>query len=172
MYFIDFDRTLFDTERFFTYLNTHPLFKDVYESTQGDRASMVAHVLKNPEFSFFKGELSQFLYEDASSFLREKENSAMIITFGNPAFQKAKVVSAVEGIPRVQALYTGDVRKAVFIAPHLDMYGPTPTFVDDAPLELDLLQEHCPQARLFEMRRDGGIGCGRYPVIHSLRDLP
>lgn len=172
MYFIDFDRTLFDTERFFAYLETHPKFRDVYKSAEGGKAGVVAHALTDPEFSFLKGELSEFLYEDGAAFLREKENSVMIITFGNPLFQKAKVLSAVDGIPRVQALYTGDVRKGTFIAPHLDMYGPTPTFVDDAPLELDILREECPTAKLFEMRRDGEEGCGRYPVIRSLRELP
>ncbi|MBP6868936.1 MAG: hypothetical protein KBC16_02400 [Candidatus Pacebacteria bacterium] len=172
MYFVDFDRTLFDTERFFAYLSTLSFFKDVYENSNGDKASMVAHALQNPDFAFKKGELAPFLYEDAAAFLREKENSAMIITFGNPVFQKAKVVSAVDGIPRVQALYTGNVRKGEFIAPHLDMYGPTPTFIDDAPLELGILNEHCPTARLFEMRRDGGEGSGDYTVIRSLRELP
>jgi hypothetical protein len=172
MYFVDFDRTLFDTERFFAYLSTHPFFKGVYESTQGNKSSVVAHALQNPDFSFEKGELSPFLYEDAAAFLREKENSAMIITYGNPSFQKAKVMSAVHGIPRVQALYTGDVRKGDFIAPHLDMYGPTPTFIDDAPLELEILKERCPTARLFEIRRDGNKGSGAYTVIRSLRELP
>lgn len=172
MYFIDFDRTLFDTEGFFKYVESHPAFKEVYERTQGDKQALVTHALQTPEFSFEKGELSPFLYEDAAGFLREKENSAMIITFGNPAFQKMKVESAVYGIPRVQTLYTGDVRKGEFIAPHLDMYGPTPTFIDDAPLELGILRECCPTARLFEMRRDGGEGSGDYTVIRSLRELP
>lgn len=172
MYFVDFDRTLFDTERFFVYLSTHPFFKDLYESSNGNKASLITHALTNPDFTFEKGELAPFLYEDAGAFLREKENSAMIITFGNPAFQKMKVESAVHGIPRVQALYTGDIRKGEFISPYLDMYGPTPTFVDDAPLELGMLRECCPTARLFEMRRDGGVGSGDFAVIRSLRELP
>lgn len=172
MYFLDFDRTVFDTDAFYASLKDHPVLAPLYVHASEDRAQFVRETLSLDSFSFAPGELSRFVYEDAARFLRDKENGVMLITFGNPDFQKAKVESAIHGIPRIATMYTGDVRKGAFIQPHISMYGHAPVFVDDAPLELEILAERAPGAQLFEIRRDGAPGDGRWPVIRSLSELP
>lgn len=172
MYFLDFDRTVFDTELFFESLKDHPIAGPVYTRAQGDHKMMRQTLLETPGFIFSPGELSRFVYEDAARFLRDKENGVMLITYGAEGFQKAKIESAIHGIPRISTIYTGDVRKGAYIGPHIGMYGATPVFVDDAPLELEILAVHAPNAQLYEMRRDGGAGDGRWPVIRSLSELP
>lgn len=172
MYFLDFDRTVFDTDTFYLSLKDHPVLAPLHAQASEDRAQFVRDAVALESFSFAPGELSRFVYEDAARFLRDKENGVMLITFGNPAFQKAKVESAIHGIPRISTMYTGDVRKGTYIAPHIGLYGQAPVFVDDAPLELEILAAHAPGAQLYEIRRDGMPGDGRWPVIRSLSELP
>lgn len=172
MYFLDFDRTCFDTDAFITYLKAHPVARSLQGGTEQEYARALNTAVLQGALSFGPGELSQFLFEDAARFLRDKENGVMLITYGNAAFQKAKVESALHGIPRISTIYTGDVRKGDFIAPHIGMYGATPTFVDDTVLELEIFSASCPGAVVYEMRRDGGAGDGRWPVIHSFNELP
>jgi hypothetical protein len=45
-------------------------------------------------------------------------------------------------------------------------------FVDDLAAHLEAVETAFPHVKLFEMRRDGGKGAGRWPVVHSLSDLP
>ena len=172
MYFLDFDRTTFDTDAFITYLKAHPIAGDLQGGTEQEYARALNDAVLEGTLSFSPGELSRFLYEDAGRFLRDKENGVMLITFGNPAFQKQKVESALYGIPRISTIYTGDVRKGDYLAPHIGMYGQSPVFVDDTVAELEIFSSKCPGARVFEMRRDGGAGDGRWPVITSLTELP
>lgn len=172
MYFIDFDRTAFDTDSFIEYVKTHPV-ASTYASLSGTELAKAlnASVLEKT-LTFVPGELSRFLYEDAARFLRDKENGVMLITHGNEALQRAKVESALYGIPRISTIYTGDVRKGDYLAPHMGMYGQSPVFVDDVPDELEGFATHAPDAQLYEMRRDGGGGDGRWQIIHALSELP
>lgn len=153
-YYLDFDRTVFDTDA----------FKAAYS------AQLAAYDAGAP-ISFEPGELSRFLYPDAAQFLREKENAVTIITFGVASFQEAKAKSALYGIPRMSVMYTGDVRKGAFLAPHTHLHAGA-VLADDSPEELEILAAECPQLALYEMRRDGGEGDGRWPVVRSLADLP
>ncbi len=172
MYFLDFDRTVFDTDAFYVSLKEHPVLAPLHARAAEDRAQFVREVLALESFAFTPGELSRFVYEDAARFLRDRENGVMLITYGNPTFQRMKVESAIFGIPRISTIYTGDVRKGDFIAPHIGMYGKSPVFVDDTPLELEILATQAPGAELYEMRRDGGEGDGRWSTLRSLSDLP
>lgn len=172
MYFVDFDRTLFDYERFIAHVSSLPGGHTVAELPKEQRTAELERLLSEGVIAFAPGELYPFLFPDAADFLRAKENSAMIITFGNPDLQKAKVKSATHGIARVQTIYTGMVRKGEFLAPNIALYGPAPIYVDDLALELELMQEHCPNVRPFEIRRDGMEGDGRWPVVRTLSELP
>jgi hypothetical protein len=170
-YFIDFDRTLFDTDSFIAYLAERP---DVGAATQQEEMALAALLdarAKDGSLTFEPGELSRFLFPDAAAFLREKENAVTIITFGNPALQEIKVKSALYGIPRMSVMYTGAVRKGAFLAPHTHLHEGA-IAVDDSPLELELLAESCAPIDLYEIRRDSGAGDGRWPVIGSLAELP
>lgn len=171
MYFLDFDRTVFDTDAFIEYLKTHPIAGQWSHLPEMGFAAMLNSAAAEGTLAFASRELSQFLYEDAARFLRDKENGVMLITYGNPALQKAKVESVLHGIPRISTIYTGDVRKGDFIAPHIGMYGQSPVFVDDTVLELELFSARCPGALVYEMRRNGEPGDGRWPIIHSLSSL-
>lgn len=148
MYLIDFAGTLFDIEACEAY----------------ERA-------RTPG-SFAPGELSQFLYPDAVSFLREKENSVIIVTAADKVADADFIQSALHGIPRTSVMYTNGLLKGEYLAPHISMYGSSPVFVDDSPNHLASMAMHCPNVQLYEMRRDQKSGSGPYPVIHTLSELP
>lgn len=171
MYFLDFDRTCFDTDSFIVYLKTHPVAGQWSHLHEMEFGTMLNSAVAEGSLTFAPGELSRFLYEDAGRFLRDKENGVMLITHSNPALQKAKVESALYGIPRISTIYTGDVRKGEYLAPHIGMYGATPIFVDDTVLELEIFSANCPGAVVYEMRRNGEPGDGRWPVLTSLSSL-
>src|SRR3989338_5296582 len=133
MYFLDFDRTLFDTEAFV--------------------ASMQSRLAVPDDLTFAPGELAPFVYPDVPEFLRMLGNEAVIVTHGNPVFQKMKIISALAGIPRISALYVGNEPKGLFLAPRYAGYSSEQIFTDDTPPELESVAAHCPSIRLFEMRR-------------------
>ncbi len=172
MYFLDFDRTTFDADAFTPYLRQKFAGRPVATLGSVAFATAMNDLVIEGTLAFAPGELSQFLYEDAGRFLRDKENGVMLITYGNVALQKAKVESALYGIPRISTIYTNLVRKGEYLAPHIGMYGQSPVFVDDSLEELEIFATKCPSARVFEMRRDGGAGDGRWSVIHTLTQLP
>lgn len=151
-YFLDFEKTLFDTDAFARYVT--------------ERAGSTDEGLV-----FAPGELSPFLYPDAATFLREKENAVTIITSGDSSLQEPKIKSALFGIPRMSVMYTGEARKGAYLAPHTHLHAGA-LAVDDSPAELAILAEECPPIKLYEMRRDGGAGDGRWPVIRTLSELP
>ena len=169
-YFLDFDRTLFDTDGFVAYVAER-------FSLQGEKIEntiLSATLISKAEkgcLMFEPGELSRFLYEDAASFLREKENAVTIITFGNKALQECKIKSALHGIPRMSVMYTGDVRKGDFLAPHTHLHDGA-LAIDDSRIELEVLSRGCPGLALCEIRRDGTSGDGRWQVIRSLAEVP
>lgn len=171
MYFLDFDRTCFDTDAFIEYLAAHPSSKKYVNLSEQELGHALNKDVEDGALVFAPGELSQFLYQDAGRFLRDKENGVLLITYGNAHLQRAKVESAIHGIPRISTIYTGDVRKGDYLAPHIGMYGQSPVFVDDNPAELEIFSAKCPNAQVFEMRRDGGGGDGRWPVIHTTTEL-
>ncbi len=164
-YFLDFDRTLFDTDSFVAYLAGRSRTSDPPPLTEAE----LIHEAEG--ISFEPGELSQFLYEDAARFLREKENATTIITFGNARFQEMKIKSALYGIPRMSVMYTDGVHKGDYLSPHTHLHTGA-VLTDDFPSELEILASTCPTLGLYEMRRDGEAGDGRWPVIRSLSELP
>jgi len=172
MYFIDFDRTAFDTDSFIEYLKTHPVAGQFSALPEPALAIALNSAVEERTLSFTPGELSPFLYEDAGRFLRDKENGVMLITYGNEALQRAKVESALHGIPRISTIYTGGVRKGEYLAPHIGMYGQSPVFVDDSIVELESMMDKCPGVVIYEMRRDGGAGDGRWRTVQSLSEIP
>lgn len=147
-YYLDFEGTCFDTEAFSAYVR--------------ERGS---------DDAFEPGELSRFLYPDAATFLREKENAVTIITSADRETQEPKTKSALYGIPRMSVMYTGGARKGEFLAPHTHLHKDA-LLVDDSTAELEALQKECPELVLYEMRRDGAAGDGRWPVVRSLLELP
>jgi hypothetical protein len=189
VYFLDFDRTLFDTDAYNASLADEPgcaAFADELRSVlaQGrdqtlsggaDRVAVwdkVSEALSSGALSFAPGYLSRFLYKDVQEFLRMLGNEAIIVTYGEKERQRAKIESALAGVVRLTVLYTGELSKASFLESWPGYNAGPSLFTDDRPTELEGLATAFPDMKLFEMRRDGGAGSGRFPVIHSLTELP
>lgn len=119
-----------------------------------------------------KGDPSRYLYPDAATFLREKENSVLIVTAMDKERDEEFVQNALAGIPRMSVMYTSGKPKGEFLAPYIGMYGASPVFVDVSVDQLASMALHCPQTQLFEMRRDAREGDGRWPVVRSFPELP
>lgn len=170
-YFLDFDRTIFDTDAFIAHLLAKPDIERLRHESEEELGRILDDLVKAGAVSFAPGELTPFVYPDVPEFLRMAGNSAVILTYGNPALQKLKVENALAGIPRVSALYT-QVRKGEFMRDRIAAYGSETIAVDDRDFELESLAAECPKTRLYEMRRDSAAGDGRWPVIHSLTELP
>lgn len=119
-----------------------------------------------------KGDPALFLYPDGATFLREKENSVLIVTAMDKERDSEFVQNTLSGIPRMSVMYTNGKLKGEYLAPYISMYGQAPVFVDDSVDHLVSMALHCPNVQLFEMRRDGREGDGRWPVVHTLGELP
>ncbi|MES2668686.1 MAG: hypothetical protein V4644_03300 [Patescibacteria group bacterium] len=167
-YFLDFDRTVFDTEAFKAYVRDLP-GNEALQACSSEELTPAIYAME--DLTFEPGELSRFLYQDAASFLREKENAVTIITYGKKQHQQKTTKSALHGIPRMSIMYTDFVRKGDFLAPHTHLHTDA-LLVDDTPEELEILARECPKLTLYEMRRDGRAGDGRWPVVISLATLP
>ncbi len=172
MYFLDFDRTLFDTTAFLSYLGKKLAVPTLEESSYEARVSTMIEAFESGKLSFEPGELSQFLYSDVSEFLRIEGNEAVIVTYGRSDLQKLKIQSAVHGIPRISVLYSEYLPKGEFLAPRYKSYGGIAIFTDDNCEQLDSVSKECEDIKVYEMRRDGMPGDGRWPVVHSLSELP
>jgi hypothetical protein len=188
-YFLDFDRTLFDTDAYNEYLLTLPacasfrtelseVFKVGRDETKLSpefRAVVwdkITDVIKSGVLSFAPGELSQFVYHDVPEFLRHMGNEAIIITYGEKTHQKAKLESALSGTVRLTVLYTEDLLKSEYLEKYPHLVPGQAIFVDDLAEHLEGVEKTFPHVSLYEMRRDGEEGSGKWKTIHSLTELP
>lgn len=170
-YYLDFDRTIFDTESFKDLVRDMPGNEHLKGCARDELSPAIGALIKAGTLTFEPGALSRFIFPDAATFLREKENAVTIITYGDPFVQEYKAKNALFGIPRMSVMYTGDVRKGNYLAPHTHLHADA-CMADDLPLELELVANECPRLQLFEMRRDGEAGDGRWPVIRTFSELP
>ncbi|MES2225523.1 MAG: hypothetical protein V4480_01805 [Patescibacteria group bacterium] len=184
-YFLDFDRTIFDTDAFKASLAKRPTLLELLTQFKAAVVEFFGHdetmsrrrrfsrtwgtFLSHGRFSFAPGELACFLYEDTPGFLASHD--CTIVTYGVRAFITAKVTTAVFGLQLTDIVYTSR-RKGRTIA-RLTATEPGPwTFVDDRHFQLASVSKWCPQVQVIEMRRDKGKGNGQWPVIHDLKTLP
>lgn len=107
-------------------------------------------------------------YADAPEFLRALGNEAIVVTHGT----EASVRAALAGTVRLTVLPVGASSKAQYLAGWPGYAGGEAVFADDDPRELEELGAAFPLMKLYEMRRDGAPGDGRWPVIRSLSELP
>ena len=189
IHFLDFDRTLFDTDAYAQSLIEEPgcaSFKEELRAVFAQRRddtltggvertyvwNKVTEAFRSGTLSFPKGYLAKFLYQDVAEHLRNMGNEAIVVTFGEQNRQQKKIESALADIVRLTVLYTDTKNKAEYLASWPGYYGQEAIFVDDRPIELEALSSAFPNLKLFEMRRDGKAGDGRFSVIHSLSELP
>lgn len=185
-YFVDFDRTVFDT----------PSFKKAYARRAGigellAQAWVVVKAAFDPErsvplrriataafgtfashgrFGFTPGELRQYLYPDAVSFFTTHAADITIITYGVRSFITAKVTDALTDVPLRDIIYTHK-KKGRVLRNYLENNTEPVTFIDDAVFQLESVARHCPEVSCIEIRRDGGTGDGRWPVIRDFTEL-
>lgn len=189
MYFLDFDRAIFDTDAYNASLADMPGCAEFREeilatiakkrdetltggagrSATWDKVSAAIHA---GTLSFSPGQLEKFVYPDALEFLRGLGNEAVVVTYGEVSRQKVKVESALANVVRVTVLYTDHQSKAEYLSTWPGYYGQEAVFVDDRVVELEGLAVRFPKLKLFEIRRDDKEGDGRFTVIRSFNELP
>lgn len=180
-YFLDFDRTLFDTDSHYVHLIDDAVIPEPYRTTLvatknagAGHTDYTAEAWQRYQEGIERGIIkhgdgaSGFLYPDALPFLARHGADTVIVTFGLPAIQRAKVEGSgiVPLVKRV--IYTGLDEKAL----EGENGTPDSVFVDDQIRHLETVAQAHPSMRLFEIRRDGKPGSGTFPVVRSLAELP
>ena len=156
-YFIDFDRTIFDT----------PAFKKELSF----RKRTLAVFFRHGRFIFLPDELRKFLYPEVEDFFAKHGHEITIVTYGVKMFITAKVAATLADFPVDAIVYTHKKKGHVLRKLIAKEEGPY-AFIDDMVFQLESVSKRCPTVKVFEMRRDGRAGDGRWPVVHSLNDLP
>jgi diacylglycerol kinase family enzyme len=185
-YFLDFDRTVFDTESFKRAVANHPSigelvhqFKEVVIETFAHSRSMsrrrifsrtLGTYMSHGRFTFLPQELKDYLYPDAVDFFARHGKDATIVTYGVRAFITAKVTSALSHLELKDIVYTPRKKGGTIKRLMQNEEGPF-VFVDDAHFQLESVQKACPDVKVIEIRRDGQEGDGRWPVIRSFKEL-
>ncbi len=185
-YFLDFDRTIFDTPAFKKSVARRPSIAELFTQLEGAVEEMFGPASSGARFRAFRRtlgtflshgrflltpeELKGFLYPDVSAFLAA--NDCTIVTYGVEAFIRAKVASALTDLAVTDVIYTRNKKGPVIRRLSEDMKNGPFTYVDDAVFQLVSVARYCPNVRIYEMRRDGLPGDGRWPVARSLADLP
>lgn len=153
MYLIlDFDRTLFDTDR----------FKAVYEAR--------LPLLLSGEARFSTGELTQFVYPDVISVLRKAKEegiTVVLLTFGDPTFQKAKVLATgLHEYFDIHIFTFGEKGQALFAQLGSQIQG---VFVDDLSVWADSVKKFCPNIRTVRINRsEENSGVGVIPDLSKI----
>lgn len=184
-YFVDFDRTLFNTDAFKEAL-TKPSFSDLrmqlklirheflnpesHGKRMGILNRMVGTYLSHRRFSFSQDELGTYLYPDAREFLKQHAEHTTVVTYGVQAFITAKVTNALTNVPLKNIVYTSRKKGRTIHRLSQEIDGPA-AFIDDMPFQLESVGKWCPVVKLYEIRRDGKSGTGKWPVIRSFEDL-
>ena len=185
-YFVDFDRTVFDTPAFkkaFAKRATLPellrqLGVVLKEAVSPDRKISIRLVFSRAlgtfashgRLGFTPDELRGYLYPDAIAFFETHAAETTIVTFGVRAFITAKVANALTDVPLHDIVYTPRKKGRTLRRLTRDRSGPL-TFVDDAVFQLASVSRACPELEVVEMRRDGREGDGRWRVIRSFDEL-
>ncbi|MBP7741137.1 MAG: NAD(+)/NADH kinase [Candidatus Pacebacteria bacterium] len=185
-YFIDFDRTIFDTDRFKRDVAKRPplktllsqvgeIVREFFSSTKTiSRRRILSRSFgtyaSHGRFSFLPADLQQYLYPDVVPFLEKYGENCTVVTYGVRAFITAKVTTALSGYNLKNIVYTRRKKGRTIRRLCKDETGPF-MFIDDAVFQLVSVQAFCPFVEVREMRRGGGSGDGRWPVLHSLNDI-
>lgn len=188
-YFLDFDRTVLDTDSFTPSIADYPAVKELREQIleiasmkrdesirgQSGRFELwekLDELCEQGKLTFAPGELSKFVFPDAVEFLKKHGNESVILSYGHKSWIKAKIESALSNLPVQTVVYAHDREKGIALKPILKNFKAPYLVVDDLATQLDSIKEHCPEVSLFEIRRDGKEGSGRHTVIRSFNELP
>lgn len=114
-------------------------------------------------------EATETAYVDAVQLLHSLGNEAILISLAD---SESAIRAMLAGVPRLTVLLTGGKDKSEYLAANPHLVPASALFVDDSADQLAGMLERFPHVKLFEIRRDGASGDGRFPVIHSLSELP
>jgi hypothetical protein len=188
-YFLDFDRTLFDTDAFTPTLVDNPACAPLKDEIQAlvdtprdlsirggagrvELWEKLNRLCEEGALGFAPGELARFVFPDAAAFLKTHGKDSVILSYGFPAWIHAKVESALSGLAVREILYAEHREKGEALSAFIHKFEAPYVLVDDLAVQLDSVKEFLPDVSLFEMRRDGKEGSGRHAVIRSLAELP
>ena len=190
-YFLDFDRTIFDTESFLPYLAGFPALSHLRTaihsvlmkgrgqtlSSDEDREELwktINEMYKDGSLEFKDRELAPFVFPDAVEFLEEHGSQSVVVTsagFDN-LFQERKLTSSGVAalVVHTEFVIAGNPKGPV-IAKLLELYPAPYVFIDDLVPQINSVALSCPSVTAYEMRRDRALGAGKYPVIQSFAEL-
>ncbi len=184
-YFLDFDRTIFDTPAFKKSIKRRPTLLEVLKQLQGavvalrhpgegDTRSRIfwrtlGTYLSHGRLLFTPEELKGFLYPDVPAFFAEHD--CTIITYGVEAFIKAKVASALTDLKVTDVVYTSRKKGRTIRRLTADKDQGPFVFIDDAPFQLESVTRWCKDVEVIEIRRDQASPDGRWPVVRTLDEL-
>lgn len=180
MFFLDFDRTLFDSDCLFEeVLLGHEVLQEearlAWEQPSGSKERQEfyrfagTHV-EQGNFSVDPGAFAKYVYPDALQFLKTYGEQVVIITYSDDVtFQKHKVEATglhtlVSGV-----LYTKDPKGPVLRKEFPEK--PTGFFVDDSPAQLASVSHECPWLTPVEMRRDEKESTGHYKTVKNFEEF-
>lgn len=185
-YYVDFDRTVFDTPAFKEEFSHTPTLSELWQQAvdlvkeifSKERTltlrRIVARTLgtyaSHRRFGFSRHELKEYLYPDAVEFFKTHGEICTIVTYGVRAFITAKVANALTTFTLKDIVYTHNKKGRTIQRLTNGEPGPY-VFVDDAVFQLESVSKVCPNVQCVEIRRDGGEGDGRWPVIRSFAEL-
>ncbi len=159
--YIDFDRTLFDCDKFledfYTLINNYNINKEIFKKCQnqcienGFNPYLILHEIEKV-FSFDKKlyedvdnllhKTKEYLYPDSLSFLKylkEKQYQVTILTKGNEKYQKEKIFHA--GIDK----YYGELITTMQHKGKLNLDYKNGIFIDDNPKEIKSIMKKSPK---------------------------
>ena len=179
VYFIDFDHTLFDTDRFFRvdfkdfllgWGIDEELWDKSYKVTRNMGYALEKHILEaqklgdldlniqkfkdilEKEFS----DLSKYLYPDVIEFLKKAKRSGAtlyLLSFGDPSWQHYKVKSSGIANYFAEKFYqTKEGTKADKILEFRDKFGEI-IYIDDREQEIDLVKKKIPEVKTYLIDR-------------------
>jgi phosphoglycolate phosphatase-like HAD superfamily hydrolase len=179
-FILDFDHTLFDTDRFFwvdlraafarwaidaaqweaSYAEVWPTgyslekHLDVLARKGGVTDAAVAAMRRTLDESF--GDLRAYLFADVEPFLdrlRAEQIPCFLVSFGDPTWQSTKVTRAGLVPFFREIFFTGRVQSKAEVVESLAGRFPQLTVVDNDPRELDLIKACRPQVETLWMTR-------------------
>jgi len=178
--FADFDRTIFDHDRFVREtLLADPQIGIYVNRAQAASSGSFERIRAWRELgdAYLDGsvtlpdrDLSAYVFDDAAQFIKRHGADFIIVTFGHAAFQRYKVEHALWTLSWRETVYVETGDKGIHIAARI-AEGEPAVFVDDAPEQLASVREHCPWVSLYEMRRDGREGNGAHEAVCNFTDL-
>ena len=184
MYFLDFDRTLFDTpllykrgiesgaipQEFVPLVETAIAGKADYSVPEWDG---FFGGLEREEFEIIPADASALVYADAKEFLASHGNEVVVVTAGRVSVQKRKVErSGVLALVQ-NVIYSEYDPKGDVLARNYSHFTDAVIFVDDKESQLTSVKTHFPDCSVFQIvRSEITIPSVQYPILRSLTELP